>query len=175
MLRRLRSGLVIVGCVLVGFLVSAGPGTVARAVEPARWREHLLGSPASTPQSRIAELEARLRELEAERSGAASPGASATSGSAERDQLLARNAELLRSNRALQLENQSLNESSRERSLSSCTPPADEDPKVQLRYWAERMRSGDYGVHGRLNSAQAAALGVLLRPTRPIDRQNPWD
>ncbi|MEY4544785.1 MAG: hypothetical protein RL685_980, partial [Pseudomonadota bacterium] len=33
----LRKGFVVVGCVAVGFVVSAGPGLVASAAEPDRW------------------------------------------------------------------------------------------------------------------------------------------
>src|SRR4051812_30212156 len=69
----LRTGFVVVGCVLAGFVTSAGPGLVARAAEAPREVEPALAPSDSAlvvgggeAQGRIAQLEQRLKELEAE-------------------------------------------------------------------------------------------------------------
>ena len=162
---------------MVGFLVSAGPGLVARAAEPERWRERLMVDLASGEAPRVAQLARGHEGLEPAGPGSASGhagSASAPSTAAERDALLAQNEELLRQNRALLLENRALADA-RARAAATCTPPDGEDPKAQLLYWGERLRHGGNGLRGGLNSTQAAALGVLLRPARPLDRDNPWE
>jgi hypothetical protein len=61
--------LVLVACVSTGFVISAGPGLVARAAEPERWVDAIAAnaSTAATPddaaQRRIAELEQRIADL----------------------------------------------------------------------------------------------------------------
>ena len=96
-------GLVIVGCVSVGFIISAGPGLVARAAEPAGW-SHAIAADASAAaaQIRIAELEQRVRELEGH------GGTGSAQASAELTAAMARNEELAARNHALSLENQEL-------------------------------------------------------------------
>ena len=169
---RVRDGVVVVGCVLVGFVVSAGPGLVARAAEPDRWRERLMAQVAAGEQQGAAHAAQTLGAVEGER-GAAPPVGSARSTDSEQEALLAQNRELLRQNRALLIENRALAEA-RARASGACMPPDGEDAKAQLFYWGERLRSSGDGLRGGLNSTQAAALGVLLRPTRPLDRDNPW-
>jgi hypothetical protein len=180
-----RSGFVIVGCVFVGFVTSAGPGLVARAAEPQRWVAGGLSSSEDTTvveggeaQRHIAQLEQRLKELEAERRGAAPGGPTGGQVSGELDAVVARNNELLESNRALAAENQALAQShlfERRASRTACeSPPSDADPKAQLRYWAERLRDGDSGFRDRLTAEQNAAVNVLLRRERELDPHNPW-
>ena len=86
---------------------------------------------------------------------------------------MAQNQELTRLNRALLLENHVLELQAH--SAGMCTPPDGEDPKTQLLFWADRLRSSEHGLRGGLSAAQATALGVLLRPKRPIDRNIPWE
>src|SRR5688572_15166097 len=100
-----RSGFVVVGCVCVGFVTSAGTGVLARAAEPLRWEEPESASSddpmipaASEAQSRIAQLEQRLQEL----AGSAARGPT----SAELDAAIARNNELTARNRTLAAEYQ---------------------------------------------------------------------
>jgi len=162
----------VVGCVLFGFAVSAGPGLVARAAEPERWRDRLLAQLAAPEQHRMAEAQPEQAGVEPKRGDAGS--SKGTVGAAgERDTLLAQNEELARQNRALQLENRALVET-RARAAGTCAAPDGEDAKAQLLYWAERVRNDGRGLRGGLSSTQAAALGVLLRPTRPLDPDNPW-
>ena len=166
-----RRGVLLVACVSSGFIISAGPGLLARAAEPSRWSSAFAdeaaasGSLAGTAQRRIAELESRVKELESERAqrGADKPAD------------LAQNAELMARNRQLSLENQELvgrgfEQSSR---LRTCEPPTGEDPKAQLRYWARQLRDDDASV-GRLSTDWNNALNLLLRQPRPLDRRNPW-
>lgn len=173
-----RKGFVIVGCVAVGFVVSAGPGLVARAAEPQRWANAIAtdvaphanahAATALAAQRRIAELERRVKQLEAEHSAAVD--SSARELATER----ARAKELAAShNQALALENQQLARSEAAQ-RSSCELPDESDPKAQLRYWAQRMRDSDRGFRGRLSSDWNAALNVLLRHDRPLDPRNPW-
>jgi hypothetical protein len=176
-----RAGFVMVGCVLVGFVTSAGPGLVARAAEPQRWVEALApgaGTPVrqgGEPERRIAQLEQRLQQLEAERRGAAPAG----SVRGELQAAIARNNELMASNRALAAENQALAQEShlfdRPGTPATCGAPAsDADPKAQLRYWAERLRENESGFRARLTAEQNAAVNVLLRRERELDPHNPW-
>ena len=176
-----RNGFVVVGCVVVGFITSAGPSVVARAAEPLRWAglETASGAGALAPtdgpaQQRIAQLEQRLKELEAEHAGGRAHG----NASDELEAAVARNNELTARNRALAAENQALAQSHLfERPVRAATcepPPGDADPKAQLRYWAERLRAGDSHFRDRLTVGQNAALNVLLRPERELDPQNPW-
>jgi hypothetical protein len=171
MKNRLGNGAMVVGCVLFGFAVSAGPGLVARAAEPERWRDRLMAQLASTePHGMAARPEQAV--VEAKRADA-SPSKGTIGVDSERDGLLAQNEDLLRQNRALQLENRALVET-RARTAGTCAAPDGEDAKAQLLYWAERVRNDGRGLRGGLSSTQAAALGVLLRPTRPLDPDNPW-
>lgn len=177
-----RSGLVVVGCVFAGFVTSAGPALVARAAEPPRWVEGALGastgtlaSDAGEAQRRIAQLEQRLKELEAER-GRANPSSSNGSASRELDAVIAQNRELTARNRALTGENQALAQNhlfESPRPAAACTAPPDApDPRTQIRYWAQRMRAGDF--RARLTPEQNAAVQVLLRRERELDPHNPW-
>jgi hypothetical protein len=181
-----RSGFVVLGCVLVGFVTSAGSGLVARAAEPPRWVQRAIAASDSTTvpvggeaQRRIAQLEQRLKELEAERRGAsASGGPTRGNASDELDAVIARNRELMARNRTLTVENQALAQSHLFEPPVTATacepPPGDADPKAQLRYWAERLRDGDSGLRDRLTIAQNTALNVLLRRERELDPRNPW-
>ena|SRR6188508_1599294 len=161
-------GLVIVGCVSVGFIISAGPGLVARAAEPAGW-SHAIAADASAAaaQIRIAELEQRVRELEGH------GGTGSAQASAELTAAMARNEELAARNHALSLENQEL---ARARALAqpaTSEPPSLAEPKAQLRYWAQQIRDGET-VFGRLSPEWKHAVNVLLRRERQLDPQNPW-
>ncbi len=180
-----RSSLIVVGCVFVGFVASAGPGLVARAAEPDRWVENamaagddLLTADGSDAQRRVAELEQRVKELEAERRVA--PQAERASGQAPREltAAIARNQELMARIRSLSIENQELVQSQlfeHQAGVSACEPPpGDADPKAQLRYWADQLRTGDNGFRSRLTVEQNAALNVLLRRDRELDAQIAW-
>jgi hypothetical protein len=185
-----RNGLVVVGCVFVGFVTSAGPGLVARAAEPPRWGELGLAPGDSTAvsgpttteggeaQRRIAQLEQRLNELEAERRATTADGSARAKASGELQAALAQNRELAARNRTLAAENQALAQSHLFETPASATacepPPGDADPRAQLRYWAARLRDGDTALHGRLTTKQTAAVHVLLRPERELDPRNPW-
>jgi hypothetical protein len=177
---RTRSIFVVVGCVFVGFVTSAGPGLVARAAEPERWVGQLAPSgdallpDGGDAQRRIVQLEQRLKELETERRGAAAGGDEA---SGELGAVIARNDELTARNRILAAENEALAQSQlfeRPVTATACQPPPnDADPKAQLRYWAERLRDGDTFRDG-LTTEQNAAINVLLRRQRVLDPRNPW-
>jgi hypothetical protein len=184
----LRNCIVVVGCVFVGFVASAGPGLVARAAEPERWDDRAL-APADdgTPRSdesegearhRIAQLERQLKDLAAEPRGATRAGSTPPQASGELGTVLARNQELMARNRALAAENQALAQSHLFEppvADSACEPPpADADPKAQLRYWAERLRDGDGAFRARLTPEQNAAVNVLVRRERALDPHNPW-
>lgn len=173
----LRKSFVVVGCVAVGFAVSAGPGLVASAAEPDRWVSTIATdarkstADEGSAQRRVAELEQRVKELEAERSGGVKSGES----SRELATAIARSEALEQRNRALFVENQELAQSrAAERRLATCQAPDGEDPKVQLRYWATRMRDSDSGFRGRVSSEWNGALNVLLRRERSLDPHNPW-
>jgi hypothetical protein len=181
----IRNSCVVVGCVFVGFITSAGPGLVARAAEPQRWveRARAADDDTSTPsgseaQRRIAQLEQRLKELETERRGASAGAPAPRHVSGELGAATARNQELLARNRALAAENQALAQSHlfepRVTATACEPPPGDADPKAQLRYWAERLRDGDGAFRSRLTSEQNSALNVLLRRERELDPKNPW-
>src|SRR5262249_32169104 len=154
--------LVVLGCVSAGFVISAGPGLVARAAEPDRWLSAIASDASSVTregaaQRRIAELEQRIKELEAQR-GSAPHGAEK---SPELAAAVARNQELAARNVALSLENQQLGQS-RMSQQATCEPPHDMDPRAQLRYWAKQIRDGE-SVFGRLSPERNAAVNVLLR------------
>jgi len=170
-----RTGFVFLGCVLIGFVTSAGPSLVARAAEPQRWAEAFAPTDGTAAdgdeaQQRIVQLEQRLKELEAERR-AAGPSGSAL------EAAIARNNELQASNRALTAENQALVQEShlfdRRDGHTCASPPNGADAKAQLRYWAEQLREGDSGFRARLTAEQNAAVNVLLRRERELD-PNPW-
>jgi hypothetical protein len=175
-----RQGLVVLGCVFVGFAASAGPGIVASAAEPERWVATAIGTSAGDAQRHVAQLEQRLKELEAERRAVA-PAASAplqVSGDPIAvSQVLAQNQELIARNRALASENRVLAQGrlfEPPAAAPACEPPPDgADAKAQLRYWADRLRNGD-GFRGKLTAEQNAAINVLLRQERALDPHNPW-
>lgn len=185
-----RNGLVVVGCVFVGFVTSAGPGIVARAAEPPRWAELALTPNDSPPlpvapaaesgdaQRRIAQLEQRLKELETERNRATRDASTRGKASHELEVMIAHNRELAARNRALAAENQALAEGhlfETPASATACEPaPNDADPRAQIRYWAERLRDGDTAFNRRLTTEQNAAVQVLLRRERELDPRNPW-
>jgi len=180
---RLHSVVVVVGCVFVGFVTSAGPGLMARAAEPQRWVQRALEARDSTQgangeaESRIAQLEQQLELFEAEKRAAVPRAPTSVTGSGELAAALARNNELVARNRALAAENQALQSHLFEAppSASACqAPAADADPKEQLRYWAERLRRSDGAFRDRLTTAQNTALNVLLRGERELDPHNPW-
>jgi hypothetical protein len=170
-----RRGLVVVACVSVGFVISAGPGLVARAAEPNRWVASLAAdentdtSSEEGAQHRIAQLEQRIKELEAERSGRRAETSSALSA------VKARNEELASRNRELSLENQELVSRGFDQPVSaaSCAAPSDADAKAQLRYWAKQLRD-DESSAGRLSSDWKNAVNLLLRRPRQLDPHNPW-
>jgi hypothetical protein len=170
-----RRGLVVVTCVSVGFVVSAGPGLVARAAEPERWVGALTGTPAARDESaqrRIAELEQLVKELEAERSGVQQRSEKSSDLAAA----MARNEQLAARNQALSLENQELAQSrafERPAPAAACEPPSNADPAAQLRYWAKQLRDGET-ESGRLTPERNAAVNVLLRRERQLDPRNPW-
>lgn len=178
---RFRDGLVVVGCVFVGFVTSAGPGLVARAAEPPRWVEQVLTQKQSAlsietddPARRVAQLEQRVRELEAERNAATAPASRAPS--RELEAMIVQNRELAARNRALAAANQALAEGRLFDSTAShtaCQTPRGNDPRAQIRYWAERLRDGDT-TSWRLSTEQNAAVQVLLRHERELDPHNPW-
>jgi hypothetical protein len=174
-----RQGSIVLGCVFIGFVASAGPGIVASAAEPERWVASAIGAGAGDAQRRVAELEQRLKELEAERGGADPSRSTALPAASELGSLTARNQELMARNRALSVENRTLTQSHLFEPPAAapvaCAPAPDgADPKAQLRYWAERLRNGDSGFRGGLTPEQNAALNVLLRRERSLDPHNPW-
>jgi hypothetical protein len=172
-----RRGLIVVACVSVGFIISAGPGLVARAAEPNRWvnsfapdaNADLDTSTEDGAQHRIAQLEQRIKELEAERSGRRAEKSSELSAAK------ARYEELASRNRELSLENQELVSRGFDRPMAaaSCAAPGDGDPKAQLRYWAKQVRDDETTV-GRLSSDWKNAVNLLLRHPRQLDPHNPW-
>lgn len=172
-MNRFGNGAMVVGCVLFGFAVSAGPGLVARAAEPERWRDRLLAQLATADQNRMAEPQRDPADSADARRSSADSSKGTVGVAAERDALVARNEELARQNRALQLQNRALVET-QARAAGTCAAPDGEDAKAHLLYWAERVRNDGRGLRGGLSSTQAAALGVLLRPTRSLDPDNPW-
>jgi len=172
----IRRGLVVVTCVSVGFVVSAGPGLVARAAEPERWVGALTAGASTSAardlasQRRISELELLVKELEAERSGVEQRGEKLAAA-------LARNEDLVARNRALSLENQDLVQSRAfersDRTAAACEPPNDADPATQVRYWAKQLRDSET-ASGWLSPERNAAVNVLLRRERQLDPRNPW-
>lgn len=172
-----RRGLIVVACVSVGFIISAGPGLVARAAEPNRWvnsfapdaNADIDSASEGGTQDRVAQLEQRIKELEAERSGRRAEKASELSAAK------ARYEELASRNRELSLENQELVSRGFDHpaATASCSPPSDADPKAQLRYWAKQLRD-DESTAGRLSSDWKNAVNLLLRRPRQLDPHNPW-
>jgi hypothetical protein len=170
---KLGRGLALVACVSAGFVISAGPGVLARAAEPDRWVRAFGADPSATAasddaaQRRIAELAQRVKELEAQR-----PATEPAGKSSELAAATARNQELEARNLALSLENQELQQR-RARQASAASPPSDDaDAKTQLRYWARQIQDGNTSV--RLSSAWNGALNVILRRDRELDPHNPW-
>jgi hypothetical protein len=172
-----RRGLIVVACVSVGFVISAGPGLVARAAEPHRWVASLVDdanadtdtSSEEGAQRRVAQLEQRIKELEAERSGKRAEKSSELSAAK------ARNDELASRNRELSLENQELVSHGFDRPVAAvtCAAPSDSDPRAQLRYWAKQLRD-DESTAGRLSNDWKNAVNLLLRHPRQLDPHNPW-
>jgi hypothetical protein len=175
----LRRGLLLAACVSVGFVISAGPGLMARAAEPVRWIPMLAPPPSATAtpdasaQNRIAELELRIQELEAERRAQQQVGGQRSS---ELAAAIARNEQLVARNLALSLENQELARAHAfdpSAPAPAVQPPSDADPRAQLRYWAKQLREGETTFR-RLPPDWNAAVNVLLRRERELDPQNPW-
>ena len=171
---QVRRGLVLVGCVSMGFVISAGPGLVARAAEPDRWVSAIVASASArgdAAQRRIAELEQKVKELEAQ-----SQAQLATAKSAELA-AIARSEELAARNRALALENQELAQSRVFEPSGSASvalqPESEADPRVQLRYLARQIRDGEASFR-RLSPRLNAAVNVILRGERELDPNNPW-
>lgn len=168
-----RRGLVVITCVSVGFVVSAGPSLVARAAEPDRWSRAIATDARANAASddaahrRIAELERRLKELDSQQRGEKSELATAK----------ARNEKLVERNIALSLENQELVQSRAfeqpARDSAACETPSGDDPMAQLRYWAKQLRDSETGS-GKLSPERNAAINVLLRRERQLDPHNPW-
>ena len=118
-------------------------------------------------QQQIAELQGRLAEVE-QRQPAPLEGPSTT----DLRTLIARLDLLIAQNQSLV---QNVTATSAERSESTKVPcGADSDPRQQLRYWAERLRSRPSGTHGGLSLEESRALSVLLREERDLDLINPW-
>lgn len=170
---KLARGLALVACVSAGFVISAGPGVLARAAEPDRWMRAFAADPSATSddaaQRRIAELEERVRELQAQNPAAPSAGKSSELAAAT-----ARNAELAARNLALSFENQELLQSRTQKASSAASAafPLPNDAKAQLRYWARQVQDGQTSF--RASSAWNSALNVILRPERELDPHNPW-
>jgi len=174
---KLGRGLALVACVSAGFVISAGPGMLARAAEPERWIRAFGADPDATAtsedaaQRRIAELAQRVKELEAQR-----PATQTVGKSSELAAITARNEELAARNRALTLENQELQQSRAlpsSHSASAAFPPPDAaDAKAQLRYWARQIQDGNASF--TLSPAWNGALNVILRRERELDPHNPW-
>lgn len=171
----LRQALVVVGCISIGFVVSAGPGFAARSSEPERWVGAVRPAVRSAAlegaaKRRIAQLEQQLEELElSERAALESSGEKSLELAAAR----ARNEELADRNLSLTLENQELAQG-RAFERAICVPPDEADPRAQLRYWARQMRDGGTGFSGGLPPEWHTALNLLMRRDRSLDPQNPW-
>ena len=171
-----RRGVVVVACVSVGFVISAGPGLVARAAEPNRWVNSFAAdanldtdmSSDDGAQDRIVQLEQRIKELEAERSRRRADKSELNAAKALHEELASRNREL-------SLENQELLSRGFDHAVAnaSCVPPSDADPKAQLRYWAQQLRDDESSV-GRLSNDWKNAVNLLLRRPRQLDPHNPW-
>lgn len=181
----LRNGLVLVGCVIGGFIASGGRGLVARAAEPPRWfvravapAEGPIASEGSEASRRIAQLEQRLKELESERHRVTAKAPANREGSSELEAVLAQNRELVERNRALAAENQALAEGhlfEAPAAARACEPSSAADPRTHIRFWAQQLRDSDTGSRRRLTPDQSAAIQVLLRPERELDSHNPWN
>lgn len=174
---KLGRSLALVACVSAGFVISAGPGVVARAAEPERWIRAFAAQPNATAtsedaaQRRIAELTQRVKELEAQR-----PATQTAGKSSELAAVTARNRELVARNLALSVEHQELLHSralESSHSASAAFPPPDvADAKEQLRYWARQIQ--DRKTSFTLSPAWNGALNVILRRERELDPHNPW-
>jgi hypothetical protein len=178
MMLNVPRGLVVVACVSVGYVVSAGPGLLARAAEPDRWVAAIEADASSTvagdgAAQRMAELEQRVKELEAERGLSQRHSGK----SPELSAVVARNEELVAKNLALSVENRALSQSrafeQSARTAAACEPPNDADPKAQIRYWGKLIRDSETAF-GSLSPEWNAALSVLLRRERELDPNNPW-
>jgi len=169
--------LVLVACVSTGFVISAGPGLVARAAEPERWVDAIAAtaSTAATPddaaQRRIAELEQRIAELEAERRAlAAAKPAGFAAGVARDEELAARHLAQPIDKREL---GQSRTSDASALHSADQQPSSGADAREQLRYWAKQIRDGEADSR-RLSPEATAAVNVLLRRERELDPHNPW-
>jgi hypothetical protein len=144
-----RESLVVVGCVFVGFVTSAGPGLVARAAEPPRWVEGALtpSDGSVVPGGGVAQRPiAPLKKLEAQRHVTTAAGPASDKASPELEAVLAQNRELTERNRALASENQALTQSHLfVPPAKVCEPPPSADPRAQIRYWAQLLRDSDTG------------------------------
>ena len=174
---KLGRGIALVACVSAGFVISAGPGVLARAAEPDRWVKAFTAEASATPasedaaQRRIAELAQRVKELEAQR-----PAQQTAGKSPELAAAVARNEELAARNHALSVENQELLQSrtlgASTSALAAFEPANPADAKAQLRYWARQLQDGNPSF--TLSPAWNGALNVILRRERELDRNNPW-
>jgi hypothetical protein len=175
MMLDLRRGVVLVACVSVGFVISAGPGLVARAAEPDQWVRSITeaASTAATTESaaqrRIAELEQRVKELEAERAAKQARGKSAAQPGTARSEAQAA------SPLGPSLDKQELEGRTSEPSAPApaTQPPNEADAREQLRFWAKQIRDGETSAR-RLSPEWNAAVKLLVRSERQLDPQNPW-
>jgi hypothetical protein len=171
----LREALVVVGCISIGFIVSAGPGFAARSSEPEQWigsvrPEVRSAALEASAQRRIDQLEQQVKELELQQRAAL---ASDEDQSLELAAAKARSEELADRILSLTLENQDLGQSrSFERAI--CVAPDDADPRAQLRFWARQMRDGESGFRAGFPPEWDAALNLLIKRDRSLDPQNPW-
>jgi hypothetical protein len=173
---KLGRGIALVACVSAGFVISAGPGVLARAAEPDRWVKAFAAEASATPasedaaQRRIAELAQRVKELEAQR-----PAQQTAGTSPELAAIVARNEELAARNHALSVANQELQSRTLRASASASAafePANPADAKAQLRYWARQLQDGNPSF--TLSPAWNGALNVILRRERELDLNNPW-
>jgi len=168
-----RQALLVVGCIGVGFFVSAGPRLAACSSEPERWVGAVrpaVSTGEAAAQRRIKQLEQQVEALEvAQRDAVGRDGEKALELAAAR----ARSEELADRILSLTLENQELAQS-RAFEHAICVPPEDANPRAQLRYWARQMRDGESGFRGGLPPEWHTALNLLIRRDRLLDPQNPW-
>jgi hypothetical protein len=172
----LRRGVVLVACVSVGFVISAGPGLVARAAEPDQWVRSITeaASTAATTESaaqrRIGELEQRVKELEAERVAKQAGSKSAAAPGTARSEAQAPTG--LSPSLDEQAPEQGRTSESAARA-PALQPPNEADAREQLRFWAKQIRDGETSAR-RLSPEWNAAVKLLVRSERQLDPQNPW-
>jgi hypothetical protein len=168
-----RQALVVVGCISIGFAVSAAPRLAARSSEPERWvgavRPDVTARALEAAQRRISELAQRVEELELQQRRAAE---SSSEKALELAAVVARNEELAAQNLVLTLESEELSQSRAFEAI--CAAPGEADPRAQLRYWAKLMRDGESGFRAGLPPEWHTALNLLIRRDRPLDPNNPW-